>query len=105
MSGNPVTRWALVDFGVGLGLGSAYIECSQKFGGYPTKFLPPKISNVPSQVGAIQTYKLFYIGFNLWNLLVVFSYSLLYLTLRLVLGAYWLLLYTCLRKQHQNVIF
>lgn len=45
---SPVTRWASVAFGAGLGLGSAYTECSQKFGGYPAMFLPPKISDAPA---------------------------------------------------------
>ncbi|KAK1427590.1 hypothetical protein QVD17_16278 [Tagetes erecta] len=30
---SPVTRWASVAFGAGLGLGSAYSDCSQKFDG------------------------------------------------------------------------
>ncbi|RVW95690.1 hypothetical protein CK203_031558 [Vitis vinifera] len=51
MSGSPVTRWASVAFGAGLGLGSAYTECSQKFGGYPAMFLPPKISDAPASQG------------------------------------------------------
>ncbi|RVW15055.1 hypothetical protein CK203_084797 [Vitis vinifera] len=55
MSGSPVTRWASVAFGAGLGLGSAYTECSQKFGGYPAMFLPPKISDAPaSQVSLVE---------------------------------------------------
>lgn len=67
-----MTRWAAVAFGAGLGLGSAYTECSQKFGGYPSMFLPPKISDAPaSQVRVIQRYILFYLGFNFWNLLLV----------------------------------
>uniref|UniRef100_A0A7N0UDW9 MICOS complex subunit Mic10 n=1 Tax=Kalanchoe fedtschenkoi TaxID=63787 RepID=A0A7N0UDW9_KALFE len=28
---SPVTRWASVAFGAGIGLGSAYTECNQKF--------------------------------------------------------------------------
>lgn len=32
-----MTRWASTAFGAGAGLGSAYTECSQKFGGYPGK--------------------------------------------------------------------
>ncbi|KAF5806489.1 putative MICOS complex subunit Mic10 protein [Helianthus annuus] len=28
---SPVTRWASVAFGAGVGIGSAYSECSQKF--------------------------------------------------------------------------
>ncbi|KAJ0587159.1 putative MICOS complex subunit Mic10 protein [Helianthus annuus] len=30
---SPVTRWASVAFGAGLGIGSAYSDCSQKFAG------------------------------------------------------------------------
>ncbi|KAK4758442.1 hypothetical protein SAY87_019743 [Trapa incisa] len=37
---SPVTRWAAVAFGAGIGMGSAYTECSQKFDGFPTKFPP-----------------------------------------------------------------
>lgn len=35
MSGSPVTRWASVAFGAGVGIGSAYTECSDKFDGSP----------------------------------------------------------------------
>ncbi|KAL6525268.1 Mitochondrial inner membrane organizing system component [Orobanche minor] len=35
---SPVTRWASVAFGAGLGIGSAYSECSLKFDGSPKKF-------------------------------------------------------------------
>nr|GEU36956.1 MICOS complex subunit MIC10-like [Tanacetum cinerariifolium] len=28
---SPATRWASVAFGAGIGIGSAYSECSQKF--------------------------------------------------------------------------
>ncbi|KAD4385284.1 hypothetical protein E3N88_25452 [Mikania micrantha] len=28
---SPVTRWASIAFGAGVGIGSAYSECSQKF--------------------------------------------------------------------------
>ncbi|EYU22780.1 hypothetical protein ABFS82_03G117700 [Erythranthe guttata] len=34
---SPVTRWASVAFGAGVGIGSAYTDCSRKFGGSPTK--------------------------------------------------------------------
>ncbi|KAJ8530937.1 hypothetical protein K7X08_023818 [Anisodus acutangulus] len=34
---SPVTRWASTAFGAGTGIGSAYTECSKKFGGYPGK--------------------------------------------------------------------
>lgn len=37
-SGSPVTRWASVAFGAGVGIGSAYSDCSHKFGGTPAKF-------------------------------------------------------------------
>ncbi|KAK3005811.1 hypothetical protein RJ639_017560, partial [Escallonia herrerae] len=37
---SPVTRWASVAFGAGLGIGSAYTECSQKFEGSPAKLTP-----------------------------------------------------------------
>ncbi|KAI3673053.1 hypothetical protein L6452_39163 [Arctium lappa] len=33
---SPVTRWASVAFGAGVGIGSAYSECSQKFDGAET---------------------------------------------------------------------
>ncbi|XP_071689885.1 MICOS complex subunit MIC10-like [Rutidosis leptorrhynchoides] len=28
---SPVTRWAAIAFGAGIGIGSAYSDCSQKF--------------------------------------------------------------------------
>lgn len=31
LSGSPATRWASVAFGAGVGIGSAYSECSHKF--------------------------------------------------------------------------
>ncbi|WOH00514.1 hypothetical protein DCAR_0519879 [Daucus carota subsp. sativus] len=36
----PATRWASVAFGAGLGIGSAYTECSIKFDGASTKVWP-----------------------------------------------------------------
>ncbi|GMN65582.1 hypothetical protein TIFTF001_034640 [Ficus carica] len=45
--GSPVTRWASVAFGAGVGLGSAYTECSQLFGGSPAKLAVPQISKTP----------------------------------------------------------
>ncbi|KAF8404281.1 hypothetical protein HHK36_009163 [Tetracentron sinense] len=45
---SPVTRWASVAFGAGIGIGSAYIECSKQFDGSTTKWmLPSKISHTP----------------------------------------------------------
>lgn len=34
-----MTRWAAVAFGAGIGIGSAYTECAQKFDGFPTRFM------------------------------------------------------------------
>uniref|UniRef100_A0A2N9IT70 MICOS complex subunit MIC10 n=1 Tax=Fagus sylvatica TaxID=28930 RepID=A0A2N9IT70_FAGSY len=34
---SPVTRWASVAFGAGVGIGSAYTDCSHLFGGSPAK--------------------------------------------------------------------
>ncbi|KAK4742237.1 hypothetical protein SAY87_000238 [Trapa incisa] len=54
---SPVSRWAAVAFGAGIGIGSAYTECSQKFGGFPIKFLPPapKVANVTAPETAPQS--------------------------------------------------
>ncbi|GER37851.1 hypothetical protein STAS_14270 [Striga asiatica] len=35
---SPVTRWASVAFGAGLGIGSAYSECSRKLEECPKKY-------------------------------------------------------------------
>ncbi|KAI3464325.1 hypothetical protein Pfo_020988 [Paulownia fortunei] len=43
---SPVTRWASVAFGAGVGIGSAYSECSHKFDVSPTK-LTPNNSDAP----------------------------------------------------------
>lgn len=45
-SGSPVTRWASVAFGAGVGIGSAYSDCSHKFNTSPAK-LTPKVSDAP----------------------------------------------------------
>ncbi|KAK9270259.1 hypothetical protein L1049_025836 [Liquidambar formosana] len=45
---SPVTRWASVAFGAGLGIGSAYTECSHKFDGFPAKWGPPKVLDTPA---------------------------------------------------------
>nr|XP_043607924.1 uncharacterized protein LOC122579761 [Erigeron canadensis] len=34
---SPVTRWASIAFGAGVGIGSAYSECAQKFDGVDSK--------------------------------------------------------------------
>ncbi|KAI9073156.1 hypothetical protein K1719_044888 [Acacia pycnantha] len=46
---SPVTRWASVAFGAGVGIGSAYTECSRLFDGSSTKSAAPKISETPVQ--------------------------------------------------------
>lgn len=43
-----MTRWASIAFGAGLGIGSAYTECSQLFDGSPAKFAAPKITEIPA---------------------------------------------------------
>ncbi|XP_057503296.1 MICOS complex subunit MIC10-like [Actinidia eriantha] len=45
---SPVTRWASVAFGAGVGIGSAYTECSYKFDGSPAKLTTTKISDTPA---------------------------------------------------------
>ncbi|CAL5358555.1 unnamed protein product [Camellia sinensis] len=45
-SGSPVTRWASVALGAGVGIGSAYTECSYKF---DEKLTISKISDPASQ--------------------------------------------------------
>lgn len=44
VSGSPATRWASIAFGAGVGIGSAYSECSLKFDESPSKLT----SNVAS---------------------------------------------------------
>lgn len=46
-SGSPVSRWASIAFGAGVGFGSAYIESSYMFGGSPPKCSAPKVSGTP----------------------------------------------------------
>ncbi|WOL14261.1 hypothetical protein Cni_G23041 [Canna indica] len=41
---SPTTRWAFVAFGVGVGLGSAYTNCSYIFNGSSTKLSSSNIS-------------------------------------------------------------
>lgn len=45
-SGSPVTRWASVAFGAGVGIGSAYSECAHKFNTSSPK-LTPYVSHTP----------------------------------------------------------
>ncbi|KAJ0026263.1 hypothetical protein Pint_07014 [Pistacia integerrima] len=54
---SPVTRWASVAFGAGVGIGSAYTDCSRLFDGSPAKLASPKLSDTPvPQVGLTITY-------------------------------------------------
>uniref|UniRef100_A0A9I9DQ38 MICOS complex subunit MIC10 n=2 Tax=Cucumis melo TaxID=3656 RepID=A0A9I9DQ38_CUCME len=47
---SPVTRWASIAFGAGLGIGSAYTDCNSLFQGSTAKFTSPKITEAqPSQ--------------------------------------------------------
>ncbi|XP_048226723.1 MICOS complex subunit Mic10 [Ricinus communis] len=41
----PVTRWATVAFGAGVGIGSAYTECNRIF---DAKLTTPKTSDAPA---------------------------------------------------------
>lgn len=43
-----MSRWASVAFGAGLGIGSAYTECSRLFEGSPAKPTAPKIVENPA---------------------------------------------------------
>jgi inner membrane organizing system protein 1 len=62
--GSPQTRWASIAFGAGVGIGSAYTECSRLFDGSPTKLALPKGSDAPIQVGFV-LYFLVYILFSM----------------------------------------
>ncbi|GLT63314.1 hypothetical protein SLA2020_358880 [Shorea laevis] len=44
---SPATRWASVAFGAGVGIGSAYTECSRIFDGSPAKSAPSKHADSP----------------------------------------------------------
>ncbi|KAK2658926.1 hypothetical protein Ddye_005459 [Dipteronia dyeriana] len=48
---SPATRWASVAFGAGVGIGSAYSDCSRIFNGSPAKLASPKISGTPAPQG------------------------------------------------------
>ncbi|KAM6583614.1 hypothetical protein CsatB_010616 [Cannabis sativa] len=43
----PLSRWACVAFGAGIGIGSAYTQCSQLFGASPAKQPSSKFSESP----------------------------------------------------------
>ncbi|CAN1175579.1 hypothetical protein LINPERHAP2_LOCUS32019, partial [Linum perenne] len=44
---SPVSRWAAVGFGAGVGVGAAYTECSRIFEGSPTTLPAPKVASAP----------------------------------------------------------
>lgn len=48
-----MTRWASIAFGAGVGIGSAYAECSRLFDGPPTNLPLPKVSETATQVGFV----------------------------------------------------
>ncbi|XP_075480338.1 MICOS complex subunit MIC10-like [Primulina tabacum] len=48
---SPVTRWVSVAFGAGVGVGSAYSECSQKLYKSPVKFTSGISDTSPAKAG------------------------------------------------------
>ena len=49
--GTPVTRRASIAFGAGVGIGSAYADCSRIFDGSAAKLVPPKTtSSAPEEL-------------------------------------------------------
>ncbi|KAH7525007.1 hypothetical protein FEM48_Zijuj06G0179500 [Ziziphus jujuba var. spinosa] len=59
---SPATRWASIAFGAGLGLGSAYTECSRLFDGSPAKFATPKITETPASQVDLSLLRMRFIG-------------------------------------------
>ncbi|GKV35203.1 hypothetical protein SLEP1_g43505 [Rubroshorea leprosula] len=47
---SPVTRWASIAFGAGVGIGSAYTECSRIFDGSTSNPAPPKLADAPPKL-------------------------------------------------------
>ncbi|XP_054781084.1 MICOS complex subunit MIC10-like isoform X2 [Prosopis cineraria] len=52
---SPGTRWASLAFGAGVGIGSAYAECSYLFNGSSTKLVLPKISDQMPEFESLRT--------------------------------------------------
>ncbi|XP_021896097.1 MICOS complex subunit Mic10 [Carica papaya] len=48
---SPVTRWATVAFGAGVGIGSAYTECSRIFDASRENLASPKIADALAPQG------------------------------------------------------
>ncbi|CAJ1957962.1 unnamed protein product [Sphenostylis stenocarpa] len=53
--GSPVTRWTSIAFGAGVGIGSAYTECSRLFDGPPTKLPLHNVSETASQLRRLRS--------------------------------------------------
>ena len=78
-----MTRWASVAFGAGIGIGSAYTDCSRIFYGYSETF-DPKLDDAPAPQVGLMFYSTMSLIF--WtpsfsrlhiHVLVVFSCNLL----------------------------
>ncbi|KAG6737846.1 hypothetical protein POTOM_059377 [Populus tomentosa] len=53
---SPVSRWASVAFGAGVGIGSAYTDCSRIFQGSPAKMeCPKKTSSAHKELTPLNT--------------------------------------------------
>lgn len=74
--GSPVTRWASIAFGAGLGIGSAYTDCSRAFDApaYPSSSAPilaaPKVTE-PS-VSQVSRNYFCQIAFFFWYVMLLF---------------------------------
>jgi len=83
--GSPQTRWASIAFGAGVGIGSAYTECSRLFDGSPAKLAQhkdsevaqPKASEAPTQV-----------GFVFYSLVYIYMYIYIWVMLTSILSAF-----------------
>ena len=54
--GSPVTRWASIAFGAGLGIGSAYTDCSRAFDAPPSFTETSSVSQTVSQVSFVISF-------------------------------------------------
>ncbi|KAH0919382.1 hypothetical protein HID58_027042 [Brassica napus] len=55
-SRSPVTRWASIAFGAGLGIGSAYTDCSRAFDAPPSFTETSSVSQTVSQVSFVISF-------------------------------------------------
>ncbi|CAG7903602.1 unnamed protein product [Brassica rapa] len=53
---SPVTRWASIAFGAGLGIGSAYTDCSRAFDAPPSFTETSSVSQTVSQVSFVISF-------------------------------------------------